>query len=152
MWYFSIFRNVKLLFFTVPFLLYGLSAKAQQDIDTTRLSAVSFFGDTTALKMELEDLSSFRLSDEELRIFIMRTLRHGSPEISTLKDPFFARTEQFYGLFDAQRTLLSTNELMAIKNLNESLNQSLQRELDDNKKAAKAGTIYWILQWLLIFL
>ena len=148
MWCFSIFYNVKLLFFTVLFLLYGLSAKAQQNIDTTRLSAVSFSGDTTALKMELEDLSSFQLSDEELRIFILRTLRHGSPETSMLNDPLFAPTEKFYGLFNAQRPSWATGEL----ELKKQISENLQREFDNNKKAATAGTIYWILQWLLIFL
>ena len=148
MWFLFISRNVKLLFFATLFLLYGLSAKAQQDIDTTRLPAVSFSGDTATLKIEIEDLSSFQLSDEELRIFIMRTLRHGSPEASMLNDPLFAPTEKFYGLFNAQRPSWATGEL----ELKKQISENLQREFDNNKKAATAGTIYWILQWLLIFL
>ena len=146
MWCFSVFHNVKLLFFTV--LLCSLSAKAQQNIDTTRLSAVSFSDDTTALKIAPEDLSSFQLSDEELRIFIMRTLRHGSPETSMLNDPLFAPTEKFYGLFNTQRPSFATGKLK----LEKQISENLRRERDNNKKAAAAGTIYWILQWLLIFL
>ena len=147
MWCLSISRNIKLLFFTV-LLFYGLSAKAQQDIDTTRMPTVSFSDDTTALKIAPEDLSSFQLSDEELRIFIMRILRHGSPEISMLNDPFFAPNERFYDLFNTQRPSFSTSELEITK----QISKNLRRERDNNRKAAKAGSIYWILQWLLIFL
>ena len=47
----------------------------------------------------------------------------------------------------AEPSLLS-DELPALK----QMEKNLRRELEQDKKAAKAGTVYWLLQWLLIFL
>ena len=141
-----LFYHFKPLFLTVVALLCGLSVNAQQSPDTTQLFSFPAFGDTTAITIE-EFLPS-HFSDEELQVIIMRILHYGSVESSMLNDPFFAPGERFYNLFDKQRPPLAVDELAAIK----SIRENLMRERSNAKKAAVAGTVYWWLQWLLIFL
>ena len=138
----------KLLLLTILLTFCGLSAKAQQGVDTTLLSPVPVFADTSTIEIAMEDLLPTRLSDEELRIFIMRIMRYGTAERSMLNDPFFAPGERFYGLFNEHRPPQIPEELQSIKLIREQM----KRERENAKKAATAGTIYWWLQWLLIFL
>jgi hypothetical protein len=138
----------KQLFIIVLLIFCGLSAKAQQLVDTVHFKLSPTFADTAAIAIDIEDFLPTRLSDEELRIFIMRVLHHGSPEASMLNDPFFAPGERFYGLFNEHRPPQIPDELSAIKLIREQL----ERERGYAKKAAAAGAVYWWLQWLLIFL
>jgi len=152
MYYLSFPHLCKHVFLTVLFLFCGLSAGAQQNTDTTQLLSVPAFGDTAVINLNIEDFPPTRLTDEEMRITIMRITRYGSSERSMLNDPLFAPTEQFYGLFDKQQTPLMTNEYLATKAIREKLLREREREREDAKKASDAGTVYWWLQWLLIFL
>ena len=148
MCYLACFHHFKHLLFTVLVLFCGLSVVAQQNADTTQLLSVPAYGDTAVINLKIDDFPPTRLSDEEMRVVIMRIMRYGSAEGSMLNDPLLAPNERFYGLFDAQRTPQIGDELLTTKLIREQL----QRERDAAKNAGAAGTAYWWLQWLLIFL
>jgi len=138
--------KIPLIFITMM-MFCGLSTKAQQ-FDTTKLSAVPVYTDTTALSTDIADFYPIRLSDEEARIMIMRIMRYGTSETSMLNDPLFAPGERYYDLFKEHRPSPMINELPAI----ESIRRQMQLEKSNARKAAAAGAIYWWLQWLLILL
>jgi hypothetical protein len=147
-WYLSFSYTFSSSLLLIVLLFYSLPVNAQEKMDSVRLSTVPVLADTAVIKIELEDPLPYRLSDEEMRIFIMRIMRYGSPEKSMLNDPFFAPGERFYGLFSEHRSPLLSEELLVVKLIGEQM----RLELNGAKKAARAGTVYKLLQWLLIFL
>lgn len=136
-----------MLSFLSAILLCAFPAE-QPPADSLYGTAIPVYADTATIQISTDDFSSIRMSDEEMRTTIMRIVRYGSPEKSMLNDPLFAPGEQFYGLFNTPRNPQMTDELLAEKLIREQM----ARELNDGKKAAAAGTVFWVLQWLLILL
>ncbi|MCL2098552.1 MAG: hypothetical protein FWH23_07345 [Bacteroidales bacterium] len=144
--YLSFSYNFRTLLCVTMFLFCGLSGKAQQ-LDTAVVPITQgHFADTTVLTTDIEDI--FRLSDEELRVLITRIMYYGSHERSMRNDPFFAPGTRYYELFKEERPLQLFSELPVAK----AIQGQLQLDLNNARKAAAAGRVYWWLQWLLIFL
>ncbi len=134
-------------FLSIVAALHVFSA-GQSPADSISETGIPVYADTAMMQINTDDFLPVQISDEEMRTTIMRIMHYGSTEGSMMNDPFFAPGERFYDLFNTQRPPAMTDELLASRLIQEQM----ERDLNNAKKATTAGRIYWVLQWLLIFL